>query len=201
MPSFSESVFINCPFTSNFKPLFDAMVFTTIGCGFTPRCTKEINDVDDIRITKIMTLIRECKYGIHDVSLSNGRLNMPLELGLFMGCKEYGGRSQAGKRCIVFEEKDYKSKAYLSDLGGQDMMAHNKKPNTIIKKVREWLAPKAVDPNKIPHSPFFIQNYTDFQNFLPGYCAAKHWDIDEISFNEYVLSVSNWLLTNPIQTP
>jgi hypothetical protein len=201
MALYEKSVFINCPFSIGYKPLFDALVFTTMGCGFTPRCTKEINDVDDIRITKIMNLIRECRYGIHDISLANGRLNMPLELGLFMGCREYGGPSQAEKRCIVFEETDYKSKKYLSDLGGQDMMAHNKNPNTIIKKVREWLAPKAMDPARIPHSSYFISNYNDFQALLPSYCAAKHWDVDEISFNEYLLLISNWLLTNPIQTP
>src|SRR5438132_6120002 len=35
------SVFINCSFDPKFRPAFDAIVFSTICCGFFPRCAIE----------------------------------------------------------------------------------------------------------------------------------------------------------------
>lgn len=36
-PEARRSVFLNCPFDDSFAPLFDALVFATTCCGFTPR--------------------------------------------------------------------------------------------------------------------------------------------------------------------
>ncbi len=65
--------------------------------GFVARCALEDDDGGEIRLSKIERIIEECRFGIHDLSavaLDAGtnlpRFNMPLELGLFLGCKQFG---------------------------------------------------------------------------------------------------------------
>ncbi|GAA4459344.1 hypothetical protein GCM10023189_32910 [Nibrella saemangeumensis] len=162
-PPYEKSVFINCPFDDTYKPLFQAIVFTVQVCGFFPRCALETTDASHVRLQKIMTIIEECKYGIHDVSLSDGRLNMPLELGMFIGCREYGRSKQRHKQYMVFEGKAYSSKSYLSDLGGQDPMSHDNDYSKVIEGVRDWLTDKVPDPRLIPHAEHIIKQYEAFR--------------------------------------
>lgn len=82
---FKINVFINCPFDPEYKPLFEAIVFTVQIAGFRPRCAREASNAGQVRIDKILEIISECKYGIHDISRTEPlppRFNMPLELGL-----------------------------------------------------------------------------------------------------------------------
>lgn len=64
------------------------------------------DDAGQARISKIYDLIRRSKYSIHDISRTEldpdhslPRFNMPLELGIFLGAKEYGGPSQ--RQCSI----------------------------------------------------------------------------------------------------
>jgi hypothetical protein len=91
-------VFINCPFDRAYRGLFRSIVFTTIYCGFRARCALEIDDASEVRIEKILKIIEECQLGIHDLSRTEldratrlPRFNMPLELGLFLGARRFGG--------------------------------------------------------------------------------------------------------------
>ena len=100
---YNDNVFINCPFDSAYKHLFDAMVFAIHDCGFIPRCALE-EDASQVRIDKIYSIIADCRYGIHDISrteLDEGsglpRFNMPLELGVFLGAKKFGIEEQERK--------------------------------------------------------------------------------------------------------
>lgn len=86
-----KDVFINCPFDDSYKPIFDAVVFTVYSLGFVARCALEVDDASEARLSKIVRIIQECAYGIHDISsvgLGAGtnlpRFNMPLELGLYL---------------------------------------------------------------------------------------------------------------------
>ncbi|KQV44681.1 hypothetical protein [Duganella sp. Root336D2] len=95
--NYNDNVFINCPFDEEFKPLQNAMVFAIFDCGFVPRCALEENDGADIRLDKIKRLIQSSRYGVHDISRTEldpanslPRFNMPLELGLFLGARQYG---------------------------------------------------------------------------------------------------------------
>ena len=92
---YNNNVFINCPFDSDYKPLFDAMIFTVHDCGFIARCALEEDDASQVRIDKIYSIIADCRYGIHDISRTQldaasgfSRFNMPLELGIFLGAKK-----------------------------------------------------------------------------------------------------------------
>ena len=93
-PRFGDSVFINCPFDEAYWPIFEAVVFCIVDCGFVPRSGLEFTDSGTVRIHHLRDLIRSCKYAIHDLSrveVSTSsllpRFNMPFELGLDLGAR------------------------------------------------------------------------------------------------------------------
>ena len=101
---YDENVFINCPFDGEYQSLFQALVFSVQVCGFVPRSALELEDGSEVRIGKIVRIIAESRYGIHDLSRTGldpeshlPRFNMPLELGLFLGAKYYGVEVHEGK--------------------------------------------------------------------------------------------------------
>jgi hypothetical protein len=103
-----RDVFINCPFTDDYRAHFEAIVFTVVRSGFTPRCARESDDGGEVRFDKICRIIRECQYSVHDISkteldadLGLPRFNMPFELGLFLGAKRFGGRSHNRKKTLI----------------------------------------------------------------------------------------------------
>ena len=120
----SASVFINCPFDKQYQPIFDAIVFCVVACGFEPRCTLELTDAGDVRIENIYRLIAQCNHSIHDISRTEvgdqpyrlPRFNMPLELGIFLGAKRFGGRSSR-KHCLIMDRAPYRYKRFISDIG------------------------------------------------------------------------------------
>ena len=160
--NYDKNVFINCPFDEAYTEIFNAIVFTVHKCGFILRCAKEFDDSHSIRIHNIITLIRESKYGIHDLSRVTvnqlnelPRFNMPLELGIFMGCAAFGGKIHREKQYLIIESEIFRFKSFVSDLSGQDIKAHNDDPAEAIKCVRNWLANKTQD--RIPsHSQQFL---------------------------------------------
>ncbi len=102
---YRHSVFINCPFDEDYVELFDTAVFAVHDCGFIARSALEIDDGAQVRIEKIIAVIRQCRYGIHDISRTEldittelPRFNMPLELGLFLGAKAYGDKGGRKRR-------------------------------------------------------------------------------------------------------
>ena len=85
--NYEDNVFINCPFDEEYRPMFRAMVFVIHDAGFIARCALEAENSAQARLDKILNIIDECKYGIHDLSrteLSHNsglpRFNMPFEL-------------------------------------------------------------------------------------------------------------------------
>jgi len=101
-PEFERYVFINCPFDDEYVPIFEAVVFAVHDAGFRPKCARERLDSSEIRLQKIVDLIRSSRYSIHDLSRTEldqatalPRFNMPLELGIDLGCKIRKSRSRA----------------------------------------------------------------------------------------------------------
>lgn len=143
---YSGSVFVNCPFDDEYKPIRDALVFAIFDCGFQPRSSLEENDAGAVRVDKIQRIIAECKYGIHDISRTEldehnhlPRFNMPLELGMFIGARRFGDRKQKLKNCLVLDRDQYRYQQFISDIAGQDIRSHNQNPRDAIRAVREWL--------------------------------------------------------------
>ena len=102
---YEKNVFVNCPFDKGFRQLLLGVVFTIIYFGYKPRLSLERADSAENRIDKIIGLIKESRFGIHDlsrlVSRTEGevyRMNMPFELGIDYGCKKLkGGKWQRKK--------------------------------------------------------------------------------------------------------
>jgi hypothetical protein len=131
----SNDVFINCPFDSSYRPMFDAIVFSVYDLGFVARCALEEDDAGESRLSKIERIIEECRFGINDFSAialdaltALPRFNMPLELGLFLGCKRYGPARQSKKRTLVLDGDPYRYRTFISDISGQDIRAHGGNP-------------------------------------------------------------------------
>jgi hypothetical protein len=66
--SYARNVFINCPFDSAYRPLFEAIIFAAYDCGFYPRSALEVNDSTEVRIVKITGIIRDSRLAVHDIS-------------------------------------------------------------------------------------------------------------------------------------
>lgn len=67
-----KGVFINCPFDSEFEPLFQAIIFSVVSCDFTPRSALETGTVSEPRMDRITRSIFSSKYSIHDLSRCKG---------------------------------------------------------------------------------------------------------------------------------
>jgi hypothetical protein len=147
---FRQNVFVNCPFDGEYLPLLRPLLFTIIYLGFKPRIALEALDSGAPRIHKIVALIAESRYAIHDLSRLQAqrageyyRMNMPFELGLDVGCRLFGKGRWPQKRCLVLEAEHYRYQAALSDLSGSDIAVHNEDPQRIVSEVRNWLSNQA----------------------------------------------------------
>ena len=122
---YHTSVFINCPFDEDYRPLFDAIVYTVFRHGLKPRCALEAADGSAVRMDKITQIIAECRWAVHDISRTElnrsglPRFNMPLELGLFLGARRFGDRMQQRKNCLTLDRQPHRYQAFLSDIAGR----------------------------------------------------------------------------------
>jgi len=198
----TDNVFINCPFDPAYKPMFDAIVFAIFDCGFRARCSLEEEDTGEVRIDKILRIIRNCRYGLHDISRTElcpdnnlPRFNMPLELGLFIGAKKYGNDEQSKKKYIVFDRDRYRFQMFISDIAGQDIKNHNNEPERAMRAVQSWLSSSS-NRKTVPTFKTIQEHYSQFQIDLPGICLSLNHDITELTFNDYATLVTEWLSVN-----
>ena len=197
--NYQNNIFINCSFDEKYSDLLYAKVFCIYDCGYIPRCSLELNDSSEVRLTKIYTIISECKFGIHDISRTQlsedkqlPRFNMPFELGIFLGAKKFG---HGTKQCLITDEDKYRYQAYISDIAGQDIYAHKNNAKDLINLISRWLREKANGKRKqkIPGGAEINRRYNEFQKVLPDLCNDRKITIDEMSYNDYGQFVSAWL--------
>lgn len=199
---YGHNVFINCPFDPDYKPIFEALVFAVHACGFLPRCALEAADSGTVRVEKIVQIIRECRFGIHDISRtelnSRGlpRFNMPYELGLFMGAQRLGGGKQRRKSCLILDREPYRYQAFLSDIAGQDPQSHGNDPLQAIRAVRDWLwteiRREGGDP--LPGAAEIIRRFAEFRSDAPALAEQHLPDAEgERTFADYTALISMWL--------
>lgn len=148
----SMSLFINCPYDKEYRPLFDAIVFASLCCGFEPRCAKDSGAISLARIQRITTTLRSSKYSIHDLSRCQGagaenlaRFNMPLELGMAM---ELGFTAMHDWAVLVPRQHAYVN--YMSDLGGHDLLSYDGTPAGLVPTVMGWLATRSHNKTRTP---------------------------------------------------
>lgn len=198
--SYDRNVFINCPFDGEYERLLRALVFAVQACGFRPRSALELDDGSEVRLEKIMRIIADSRYGIHDLSrteLDEGgdlpRFNMPLELGLFLGAKYFGGPEQREKACIIFDRERYRYQRFCSDIAGQDIRAHNESEADVIRAVRDALATWRPD-EYLPSGSILYEHYRRFTRQLPRMARNARLRVGELTFNDFTRMVAEWLL-------
>lgn len=201
MPDFARSVFINCPFDKQFEPILQSILFCVVYLGFTPRIATESADSGAVRLEKIRRLVFESQYSIHDLSRIQARrrgehfrLNMPFELGLDYGCRQFAGDGRADKKILILEEKPYRYQAAISDLAGCDIQAHGADFSVAVRKVRNWLVSEShVNADGAAR---ILDAYTDFQGWYyeeqrqAGFSDA---DIQDYPTRELLVAMNDWM--------
>jgi hypothetical protein len=185
--------------------MFRAMVFAVVDCGYQPRCALEANDGGQIRLQKIENIIEQSKFGIHDLSNMNldaatklPRFNMPLELGLFLGSKRFGGENQKDKRLIILDKDLHRYKVAISDISGQDISCHEGRPEIAIRCVRDWL--KDVSRRKsIPGANYIVDRFQRYEADLPKICGLLKYDAEALTFNDLWETMVEWQKANAEQ--
>lgn len=133
------SVFLNVPYDAKFENLFLAYIAAISAFGFTPRATLEI-PFGQRRLDRILTLIQQSRYSIHDLSRvqldrkapQTPRFNMPFELGLTVALEKTTHPKHGWVVCESVLRRINKS---LSDLDGTDCYIHNGTVKGVFREV------------------------------------------------------------------
>ena len=165
---FHKNIFINCPFDDEYLPLLKPLLFTIKKLGFKPRISLERNDSGEVRLHKIKELIESSKYSIHDLSRTKAkkvgeyfRQNMPFELGLDLGCRDYKtGSLHKQKKILILEEEKYSTQKALSDLSFADCKCHKGDSEELVYEVRNWFAENGM--KKVPSASSIWDDYNIF---------------------------------------
>jgi hypothetical protein len=158
---------------------------------------------NDDRMTRIIKIIQESEIGIHDISYmefdgkSNlARFNMPFELGIDYAHKKFVSDN---KKLLIMEKVPYLSKKALSDLSGNDIVAHNNEPVEVVKSIRNFFV-GTYELNNVQHQTAILIEYeTEFEFWLKeklaslGYPEEKYYSMD-ITIIEYIRFVKDFFI-------
>lgn len=203
---FDKNIFINCPFNKEYRALLHPMLFTALYFDLEPKISQTRSSAN-IRIDQIKQYIRESKFAIHDLSCGSldsaqlPKLNMAYELGLDMGCLEYGGKKLKEKKILILEAGEYRYQKTLSDIAGQDISSHNDDPQTLVKKIRDWFS--TMDDKHI--YPSANEIWRDFIQFYDA--SKKHLyihkfllnEFEELAINDFIKIAKHWILKIKLQ--
>lgn len=166
----SKTVFINCPFDTEYSVLFDAIVFATVCCGFMPRSALESGTASEPRLNRILRALFGSKYSIHDLSRCTGegseniaRFNMPLELGMAMARRFIEPVTEHD--WLVLVPRGHTYVRFISDLAAYDPVTHDRSVPGVVIAVMSWLATR--DEAAPPVTP------KDVLDLLPAFQEKK----------------------------
>lgn len=195
--NWEDNVFINCPFDGTYRPFFEALVFTIHDSGFKPRCSLEGLDSGEVRISKIIRLLKSCRYAVHDLSRTEPdpktklpRFNMPLELGLDLGLRHSEHQALSQKKCLVLDRRRYRYQKFISDIAGQDPRSHDLKVPKLITVVRDWLRSES-GRSTVPTAPSIVNRYSLFEKDLPR--LSRDVPRSKLTFADLSNIISTWL--------
>ena len=131
-----QSVFLNVPFDLDYSPLFIALIAGLTSLGRKPRCAVEVTEGGD-RLDRIIDLLVSCGASIHDLSwvglysdLQVPRFNIPFELGLACSISR-----TSDHRFFIFEAREHRLRASLSDLNGYDAQIHEGTQEGVLGRI------------------------------------------------------------------
>ncbi len=201
MANFHTNVFVNCPFDDKYLALLRPLLFTTLYLGLTPRIALERSDSGEARVEKILELVGESKFAIHDLSRLKStsadeyfRLNMPFELGLDVGCRRFGTPDHRLKRCLILESERYRFQAALSDLAGCDIAVHGDEPEDVVREVRNWLV--GACGVEAPGPAAVWGRFCDFMADNFDHLTARGYskrDVELLPIGELIDSINRWM--------
>jgi len=198
---YGQNVFINCPFDDDYAPLFEAIVFAINDAGFRPKCARERLDSSQVRLQKIVDLISASRYSIHDLSRTSldtanalPRFNMPLELGIDLGCKAFNPAC-ADKSLLIFDSEQYRFQKFVSDLSGQDIHQHGNSAKAAVTRVRDWLRTES-GRTDLPGGAAIYARYEIFRADLPAICSNLKLDLAQLTFADFSYTIAQWLKTH-----
>lgn len=207
MADFARNVFVNCPFDEAYKGLLRPILFVILDLGLTPRIALESLNSGRARIEKIVRLIEESRYAIHDLSRLQAsevgeyyRLNMPLELGIDIGCQLFGSGGLREKRCLILETKPYRYQAAISDLSNSDIAVHGDEPDRAAIAVCDWL--KAEAELKAPGASHLWNRFNDFMAWNYVRLAERHYSDDDIKRQgvpDLLEAMREWIAEQPLE--
>jgi hypothetical protein len=204
--TYDNSVFLNCPFDSMYRPLFEAVTFAVYDCGFFPRCALEVDDGSQVRIEKITSIIAQCRLAVHDISRTEldavnrlPRFNMPFELGIFVGAKTFGSDDHRRKACIVFDTDRYRYQKFISDIAGQDVREHRCNSRAVIHQLRDFLSAHLAGPATVlPGGRLIAERYRQFRTQFARNCGNLRLDRGRLTFRDLTVLVRSWIDANPL---
>jgi hypothetical protein len=197
------NVFVNCPFDDDYKPCFEALIFTIAASGYIVRCALEENNAGNIRFDKLCAIIATSDRSIHDLSRIElnpagfPRFNMPFEFGLCLGAKRFGGPRHRSKSALALISEPYSLPVYLSDVAGSDPAPHRNEPEEIIRLVRGYLHVRP-DGTQLPGAAHMRKEFKRFNASLPALAASLQIAPDELDplrdYRDYVAILTEFLL-------
>jgi len=139
-----NSVFINIPYDKSYEHIFVSIIAALISIGRMPRCTLEIAEGGQGRLTRIHDLLESCRVSIHDLSCVKTpvRFNMPFELGLACALDRFNGPHSY----ILLEKKNYRLDKTLSDIKGRDPYIYGGSMLKVVQCVLDALGKKEGQP-------------------------------------------------------
>lgn len=205
--NFDKNIFINCPFDEDYiNDLLKPILYIIIKNGFNPRLALEISDSSQFRLDKIIQIIKECKYSIHDLSkvraIKKGeyaRMNMPFELGIDYGIKNINDEYMSKKQFLILEAVKYDYMKAISDINGLDIKVHENKTQKIFECLYAWISETLKINGQNPPLKCFY-DYTEFNSSLfddklnefgTEEIAINY--IEKISIPEYIQELKNRL--------
>jgi hypothetical protein len=135
----NRDVFLNFPYDEEFRRLYVAYIVGLYQVGLVPHIASEVPG-GTRRLDRIFSLIKSCRYSIHDLSrveidattASVPRFNMPLELGLAICWSEL---NPGLHDWFVWEAEPYRLLKSTSDLNGTDPCIHDGTPEGVLREL------------------------------------------------------------------
>lgn len=199
MDEFDKNVFVNCPFDEQYRETLLAIVFALKHIDLNPRLALERVDAAETRIEKIVSLISQSRYGIHDLSRmvakknnETFRMNMPFELGIDYGCQKLNGLPWSNKQILILDTERYRYQRAISDLSGSDIRSHDDDPMKAIIAVRNWF--NVILDKRIKSGNMIWRDYNDFLANAHNELVINdgHQSLDEVETVEIIQHMDLW---------
>jgi len=121
-------------------------------------------------------------------------MNMPFELGVDYGGRAYNDQLE-DKKFLILETNRYDFQKAISDLAGVDIKSHNNEPQTLVRRVRNWLR-SATGKDDIDGPTAIWYEFGDFEGALYDKLTDEGFsdeDINDLPVIEYIDHARSWV--------